>query len=149
MATTISPPPDGRAHVAPDGSTPALADLLRHHGDQVYDRRGDRIGWIDAVFVDDVDDPQPRWLAVATGSVFGAPVALAPVDGARMLEGEELHVAHDRGLVASAPDVGRQGRLDEHDVRRLCEHYGLPIDGARACQVIEAVDVTDPTDPTT
>jgi uncharacterized protein (TIGR02271 family) len=89
-------------------------------GRDAYDRNGDKIGQVEAIYYDDLT-PRPEWVAVRTG-LFGRKVTFAPIAGSSA-RGEDLELAYDKDLVKDAPNCEADGHLSEDEERRLFEHY--------------------------
>lgn len=98
-------------------------------GREVVDMRGERLGRVDAVFVD--DDETPRYLAIETGW-YGAERAVLPVEGIdRGADGNAVS-RYPRAHVAEGPRVDRDKALRVDEASEIHEHYGLgSIEGAR------------------
>ena len=74
-------------------------------GATAYDRDGDKIGKIGAVYYDDRTD-EPTWITVHTG-LFGTNETFVPVQGAQ-IDGDRVTLAYDKGQVKDAPNkIGR------------------------------------------
>jgi uncharacterized protein (TIGR02271 family) len=89
-------------------------------GRDAYDRNGDKIGEIEAIYYDDLTS-RPEWVAVRTG-LFGKKVTFAPIVGSSA-RGDDLELAYDKDLVKDAPNCEADGHLSEDEERRLFEHY--------------------------
>ena len=73
-------------------------------GTTAYDRSGDKVGKIGAVYYDDNTD-EPRWLTVHTG-LFGTNETFVPVQGAEFA-GDRVTLAYDKAQVKDAPNISR------------------------------------------
>ena len=94
-------------------------------GRAVVDPEGDKIGKVDAIYVDEQTD-QPEWALVNTG-LFGSKSSFVPLAGAA-LDGDVLRVAVDKARVKDAPRVDPDGELSEQEEADLFRHYGVPYD---------------------
>ena len=82
------------------------------HGATAYDRDGDKIGRIGAVYYDDRTD-EPTWITVHTG-LFGTNETFVPVQGAQ-IDGDRVTLAYDKGQVKDAPNLSEDGHLSPPD----------------------------------
>ena len=89
-------------------------------GRDAYDRNGDKIGEIEAIYYDDVVQ-RPEWVAVRTG-LFGRKVTFAPIAGSSP-HGDDLQLAYDKAVVKDAPNCEADGHLSEAEEQRLFTHY--------------------------
>jgi uncharacterized protein (TIGR02271 family) len=94
-------------------------------GQDAYDRNGDKIGEIEAIYYDD-QTSRPEWVAVRTG-LFGHKVTFAPIAGSSP-HGDDLQLAYDKDLVKDAPNCEADGHLSEEEERRLYSHYQFDWD---------------------
>jgi uncharacterized protein (TIGR02271 family) len=92
------------------------------HGATAYDRDGDKIGKIGAVYYDDRTD-EPTWITVHTG-LFGTNETFVPVQGAQ-IDGDRVTLAYDKGQVKDAPNLSEDGHLSPQDEQQLYRHYGV------------------------
>jgi uncharacterized protein (TIGR02271 family) len=104
---------------------PDLDTARTWQGRTLVDRDGNRIGPIDAIYLDD-DTGQPEWALVNTG-LFGTKSSFVPLAQATQT-GEEVRIPYDKQLVKDAPRIDPDGRLSEAEERRLWRHYGLDYD---------------------
>ncbi|MCE3555744.1 PRC and DUF2382 domain-containing protein [Pseudonocardia sp. RS11V-5] len=90
-------------------------------GRPAYDTRGEKIGKIGQVYVDDRNGA-PTWATVNTG-LFGMRESFVPLRGADLKDGHvELPVA--KSQVKDAPQVGEgDSHLDAPDEQALVRHY--------------------------
>jgi uncharacterized protein (TIGR02271 family) len=91
----------------------------------LVDRDGDRIGSIDAIYLDD-QTGQPEWALVNTG-LFGTKASFVPLAQATQTD-QDVRVPYDKQLVKDAPRVDPDGHLSEAEERQLWRHYGLDYD---------------------
>jgi uncharacterized protein (TIGR02271 family) len=88
----------------------------------MLDRDGDRIGNIDAIYVDD-QTGQPEWALVNTG-FFGTRSTFVPIAQAAA-RGDQVQVPYEKQLVKDAPNMDPDGHLSEQEEQELWRHYGL------------------------
>jgi uncharacterized protein (TIGR02271 family) len=94
-------------------------------GRTLVDRDGDRIGSIDAIYLDD-QTGQPEWALVNTG-LFGTKSSFVPLAQATPTD-HDVGVPYDKQLVKDAPRVDPDQPLSEAEERQLWRHYGLDYD---------------------
>jgi uncharacterized protein (TIGR02271 family) len=94
-------------------------------GRTLVDRDGDRIGSIDAIYLDDKTG-QPEWALVNTG-LFGTKSSFVPLAQATQTD-QDVRVPYNKQLVKDAPRVDPDGQLSEAEERQLWRHYGLDYD---------------------
>jgi uncharacterized protein (TIGR02271 family) len=94
-------------------------------GRTLVDRDGDRIGTIDAIYLDDPTG-EPEWALVNTG-LFGTKSSFVPLAQATEA-GDDVRVPYDKQLVKDAPRVDPDQHLSEAEERQLWRHYGLDYD---------------------
>jgi uncharacterized protein (TIGR02271 family) len=91
-------------------------------GRTLKDRNGDKIGTIDALYVDAQTD-KPEWAQVNTG-LFGSKSSFVPLAGASP-RGDDLMADVDAQQVKDAPKVTPDGELSEQQEAELFRHYGI------------------------
>src|SRR3954447_18906037 len=91
-------------------------------GRTLKDKSGDKIGEIDAIYVDDQTD-KPEWALVTTG-LFGGKPTFVPLAGASP-EGEDVLARVDKQQVKDAPKVDPDQELSEQQEAELFRHYGI------------------------
>jgi uncharacterized protein (TIGR02271 family) len=94
-------------------------------GATMVDREGDRIGAIDAIYVDD-QTGQPEWALVNTG-LFGTRSTFVPIAQATAT-GDQVQVPYEQQRVKDAPTIDPDGHLSEAEEHELWRHYGLDYD---------------------
>jgi uncharacterized protein (TIGR02271 family) len=104
---------------------PDIEIVRSWQGRTMLDRDGDRIGSIDAIYLDD-QTGQPEWALVNTG-LFGTKSTFVPLAQATQT-GDDVGVPYDKQLVKDAPRVDPDGHLSEAEERQLWRHYGLDYD---------------------
>jgi uncharacterized protein (TIGR02271 family) len=101
---------------------PDIDTVRSWQGRTMLDRDGDRIGTIDAIYLDD-HTGQPEWALVNTG-LFGTKSSFVPLTQATQ-RGDDVRVPHDKQLVKDAPRIDADQHLSEAEEQRLWRHYGL------------------------
>jgi uncharacterized protein (TIGR02271 family) len=104
---------------------PDIDTVRAWQGRTMLDRDGDRIGTIDAIYLDD-HTGQPEWALVHTG-LFGTKSSFVPLAQATQT-GDDVVVTYDKQLVKDAPRVDPDQPLSEAEEQRLWRHYGLDYD---------------------
>jgi hypothetical protein len=101
------------------------AENLRDwRGEKVIDPDGDKIGDLEAVYVDTASD-QPSFATVKTGFVGRHRLVFVPLDGATVLP-SAVRVRYDKKLVSDAPSIDLDGELAAVDEPRVFAHYNVP-----------------------
>src|SRR5687768_14330954 len=91
-------------------------------GRTLQDRDGDKIGTIDAVYLDQQTD-KPEWALVNTG-LFGTKSTFVPLAGATP-RGEDVLVKVEAQQVKDAPKIEPEEQLSEQQEAELFRHYGI------------------------
>ena len=104
---------------------PDIDTVRGWQGRTLVDRDGDRIGTIDAIYLDD-QTGQPEWALVNTG-LFGTKSSFVPLAQTTQT-GDDVRVPYDKQLVKDAPRVEADQHLSEAEERQLWRHYGLDYD---------------------
>ena len=98
-------------------------DTVRNwQGATMVDRDGDKVGNIDAIYVDD-QTGEPEWALVNTG-FFGTRSTFVPIAQASA-SGDQVQVPYEKQLVKDAPNMDPDGHLSEQEEQELWRHYGL------------------------
>ncbi|WP_433790669.1 PRC-barrel domain-containing protein [Actinoplanes sp. CA-252034] len=110
------------------------AENLRDwRGENVVDPDGDKIGDLEAVYVDTVDD-EPAFATVRVGFIGRHRLVFVPLAGATVSP-KAVRVRYDKKLVGAAPGIDLDGELAATDEPGVFAHYGLPyqagLSGAR------------------
>src|SRR5687768_12030627 len=92
------------------------------HGRTVKDRNGDKIGTVDAIYLDPQTDT-PEWALVNTG-LFGTKSSFVPLAGASP-RGEDVVVQVGAQQVNDAPKMDPDQELSEQQEAELFRHYGI------------------------
>jgi uncharacterized protein (TIGR02271 family) len=104
---------------------PDLDTVRTWEGRTMVDRDGNRIGPIEAIYLDDRTG-QPEWALVNTG-LFGTKSSCVPLAQATQSD-NDVRVPYDKQLVKDAPRVDPDQHLSEAEERQLWRHYGLDYD---------------------
>jgi hypothetical protein len=98
-----------------------LDTMLDWRGRTVLDRKGETIGKLGDLYLDEATD-RAAYAGVRTG-LFGRHESIVPLD--RMTERDgDLVVPYDSELVRDAPNLDPDAGLDEAEQERLARHYG-------------------------
>jgi uncharacterized protein (TIGR02271 family) len=122
---------------------PDVDTVRSWQGATMVDRDGDRVGTIDAVYVDD-QSGQPEWALVNTG-LFGTKSTFVPIAQAAS-SGDQVQVPYEKQLIKDAPRIDPDGHLSEAEEQELWRHYGLDYgagytDRAAQARATEDVDL--------
>jgi uncharacterized protein (TIGR02271 family) len=104
---------------------PDIDTVRTWEGRTMVDRDGNRIGTIDAIYLDD-QTGQPEWALVNTG-LFGTKSSFVPLAQATQTD-QDVRVPYDKQLVKDAPRVDPDQHLSEAEEQQLWRHYGLDYD---------------------
>lgn len=107
------------------------ADLREWRDHAVVDEAGNRIGVLEAVYVDTGTD-QPSMATVRTGLPTRHRLVFVPV-GDVVAGPDYVRVPYPKAQVKSAPSIGTDDVLPAEDEEAVFGHYGLPYrpDGVR------------------
>ena len=101
------------------------AENLRDwRGEKVIDPNGDKIGELEAVYVDTSTD-EPAFATVKVGFVGRHRLVFVPLDGATVTPAA-VRVRYDKKLVSEAPSIDLDGELAATDEPGVFAHYNLP-----------------------
>jgi uncharacterized protein (TIGR02271 family) len=92
------------------------------HGRDLVDRRGEKVGTVEEVYVDELTD-EPEWAAVRT-DLFGQKLSFVPIQDAEPAGGQ-VRVPFDKDQVTDAPRIDPDAELSEREEATLYAHYGL------------------------
>jgi hypothetical protein len=101
----------------------ALENVSQWQGEDVVDSDGDKIGKMEAVYVD-VDTDEPVFGAVQVGMVGKHRWAFVPLAGASAGQ-DHLQVTAGKKLVKDAPSIEPDGELDSGQEPEIYAHYGM------------------------
>jgi PRC-barrel domain len=110
------------------------AENLRDwRGENVIDLSGDKIGDLEAVYVDTVDD-EPAFATVRVGMIGRHRLVFVPLAGATVTP-KAVRVRYEKKTVTDAPSIDLDGELAATDEPAVFAHYNLPyqtgVSGAR------------------
>lgn len=101
------------------------AENLRDwRGEDVVDPEDNKIGSLEAVYVDTTTD-QPAFATVQVGFIGRKRLAFVPLDGATV-HPKHVRVRYDKKLVTDAPSIDTDGELAAADEPAVFAHYRLP-----------------------
>jgi hypothetical protein len=101
------------------------AENLRDwRGQKVIDPDGDKIGDLEAVYVDTATD-EPSFVTVRVGFIGRHRLVFVPLDGATV-KPDAVRVRYDKKLAGDAPSIDLDGELAAADEPRVFAHYGVP-----------------------
>jgi hypothetical protein len=101
------------------------AENLRDwRGEKVIDPNGDKIGELEAVYVDTATD-EPAFVTARVGMVGRHRLVFVPLAGATVTP-SAVRVRFDKKLVSDAPSIDTDGELAAADEPRVFAHYDLP-----------------------
>ena len=95
-------------------------------GSTAYDRSGDKVGKVGAVYFDDQTD-QPKWVTVSTG-LFGTNESFVPVEGADM-SGDRVTLGYEKAQIKDAPNIAEDGHLSPQEEEQLYQYYNVNYSG--------------------
>ena len=98
-------------------------DIREWRGHDVVDTDGQRIGELEAIYVDTTTD-QPSFGTVKVGLPTRRRLAFVPLGRATVGPGY-VKVAYDKKLVRDAPSIDTDGELPSEDEEAVFAHYGL------------------------
>jgi hypothetical protein len=101
------------------------AENLRDwRGQKVIDPDGDKIGDLEAVYVDTATD-EPAFVTVRVGFIGRHRLTFVPLDGATV-KPDAVRVRYAKKLVGSAPTIELDGELTAVEEPGVFAHYELP-----------------------
>ena len=98
-------------------------ELVNLQGATVLDRDGERIGTIEQLWVNNVNN-LPEWAAVKTGKLLGSMSRYVPLRAADI--SETVTVAYTKDEVKSSPQFEPQ-EASKDDIEALYRHYRQPL----------------------
>jgi hypothetical protein len=124
---------------------PSIETAQNWQGRTMVDLAGDKLGTIDAIYLDD-ETGQPEWALVYTG-LFTAKTAFVPLAQAQDM-GNSVQVPYDKDQVTDAPTMQADGSLSQDDEAELYRHYGLDYSEHRSDSGLPAGTPDDTRDDT-
>ena len=110
-------------------SAPSIDTVQSWQGRTMVDPAGDKLGTIDAIYLDD-ETGQPEW-ALVTSGLFTAKARFVPLAGAQAT-GDSVQVPYDKDQVKAAPSMEADGQLSQDEEAELYRHYGLDYTESRS-----------------
>lgn len=107
-------------------------DIRDWRGRQVVDADGDKIGSLEAIYVDTKTD-EPSFASIEIGLPGRKRLVFAPLTDATVTPAH-VRVRCDKKLVKSAPGIATDGELLAKDEPALFSHYGLAYPGETSGQ---------------
>jgi hypothetical protein len=101
-----------------------LNTLLGWRGRTVLDRKGETIGKLGDLYLDEATD-RAAYAGIRTG-LLGRHESIVPLDRMAERDDGDLTVPYDSELVRDAPAIDPDAALDEAEQERLARHYGTP-----------------------
>jgi uncharacterized protein (TIGR02271 family) len=108
---------------------PDIDTVQSWQGRTMVDPAGDKLGTIDAIYLDD-ETGQPEWATVTRG-LFSARAAFVPLVQAQDM-GDSVQVPYDKQQVSDAPSPQADGSLSQDEEAELYRHYGLDYTESRS-----------------
>jgi sporulation protein YlmC with PRC-barrel domain len=99
-----------------------LNTLLDWRGRTVLDRKGETIGKLGDLYLDEATD-RAAYAGIRTG-LLGRHESIVPLDRMAERDDGDLTVPYDSELVRDAPAIDPDAALDEAEQQRLARHYG-------------------------
>ena len=101
------------------------AENLRDwRGEKVIDPDGDKIGELEAIYVDTSDD-QPAFATVRVGFIGRHKLVFVPLTGATVSP-SAVRVRYPKKLVGEAPSIDLDGELAATEEPAVFAHYQVP-----------------------
>ncbi len=100
-----------------------VGDIREWQGLSVVDPSGSKIGSLEAVYFDTLDD-QPTFATVKRGVTSGGKLVFVPLAGATVAP-KELRVMTDKKLAKEAPSIEADGELTSEQEPEVYAYYGL------------------------
>jgi uncharacterized protein (TIGR02271 family) len=101
---------------------PDIDTVQNWQGRTMIDPAGDKLGKIDAIYLDD-ETGQPEW-ALVTSGLFSTKATFVPLAQAQPT-GDAIQVPHEKAQVTDAPSMEADGQLSQDEEAELYRHYGL------------------------
>jgi uncharacterized protein (TIGR02271 family) len=108
---------------------PDLDTVQNWQGRTMVDPAGDKLGTIDAIYLDDATG-QPEWALVYT-ALFGTKATFVPLTQAQAV-GDSVQVPYHKDQVKDAPSMEAEGQLSQDEEAELYRHYGLDYSESRS-----------------
>lgn len=105
-----------------------IEDIREWRGQDVIDANGDKIGELEAIYVDTETD-QPSFATIKAGLPTRHRLVFAPLAKATVGP-RHLRVAYEKKLVKDAPSIETDGKLLANQEQAIFAHYDLPYQAA-------------------
>jgi len=129
----VQPPaPDPEGDAALDAAPPRAAEARGWRGWRIDDVDGERVGSVEAVYVDAATG-EGAWLLARLGRLRRRRTAL-PLGDAVGAAGR-VWVPYERALIRAAPAIEQGAELSRELELALCTHFGIPDGSGRAAVV--------------
>ncbi|MBA2947056.1 PRC-barrel domain-containing protein [Streptomyces himalayensis] len=99
------------------------ADIREWRNHDVVDRKGHKIGALEAIYVDTTTD-EPAMATVRTGLPTRQRLIFVPLDEA-ILGPDYVKVAYSKGLVKKVPSIGTDDILPAEQEEAIFKHYDM------------------------
>ena len=119
---------------------PSIDTVKSWQGRTMVDPAGDKLGKIDAIYLDD-ETGQPEW-ALITSGLFSAKATFVPLAQSQAT-GDSVQVPYGKDQVKDAPGMEADGQLSQDDEAELYRHYGLDYSEHRSDSGLPAGTVDD------
>jgi uncharacterized protein (TIGR02271 family) len=123
---------------------PSIGTVQSWQGRTMVDPAGDKLGTIDAIYLDD-ETGQPEWATVTSG-MFTAKATFVPLAQAQAA-GDSVQVPYDKQQVKDAPSLEADGQLSQDEEAELYRHYGLDYSEHRSDSGLPAGTTGQGVDP--
>jgi uncharacterized protein (TIGR02271 family) len=123
---------------------PSIETAQAWQGRTMVDPAGDKLGTIDAIYLDD-ETGQPEWALVYSG-LFTAKTTFVPLAQAQDT-GDSVQVPYDKQQVIDAPTMEADGSLSQDEEAELYRHYGLDYSEHRSDSGLPAAGTGQGADP--
>jgi uncharacterized protein (TIGR02271 family) len=100
----------------------ATTDIQRFEGCDVVDQDDQKVGSIDAIYVD--DESGAAEFALVKSGLFGSKSRFVPIRDAAE-EGDQIRVPYSKDQVTDAPAFDPDGHLSHEEEAKLYDYYGL------------------------
>ena len=126
-------------------AAPSIETVQSWQGRAMVNPAGDKLGTIDAIYLDD-ETGQPEW-ALVTSGLFSTKATFVPLAQAQPT-GDAIQVPHEKAQVTDAPSMEADGQLSQDEEAQLYRHYGLDYSEHRSDSGLPAGTADDTRDDT-
>jgi uncharacterized protein (TIGR02271 family) len=129
-----------------DTSMQQTAERLNDYA--VYNSSGEKIGSVDAVWVDDATE-RPEFISVKTGWIFGQD-HVVPIETAQIADANHtIRIPYSSDQVKNGPSFSIDSDLSPSDEQQIYDYYGLKRSTARTPTGYAAGTAGEPATPRT